>query len=181
MNIFVDVDGTVADLLSEWLNLYNGDYDDTLTPEQITAWDMTKFVKPDCGVHIYDYLIRDDLYDSVQPIQGATEGVWALRNLLEHRIVYASSGIWCVAKFKWLERWGFEPGQFGKDFISVNDKSLLRGDLLIDDRDKNVIDFQGNLGKTKAILFDAPYNQELNWYPRAKSWVDVFNFVKELS
>jgi len=42
MVIAVDVDDTVADLVTPWLARYNRDFDDTLEKESITSWDIAR-------------------------------------------------------------------------------------------------------------------------------------------
>jgi 5'-nucleotidase len=168
MIILVDVDSTVADLMPEWLRLYNNDYSDTLTPEKITDWDMTRFVHPDCGTRIFSYLLLDTLYDNVKPIQGALESTQELENL-GHRIVFVSSGVYAYPKYQWMERNGFNVGKWGSNYIVCHDKSLIRGDILIDDGVHNIEAFK-NLD---AILFDQPWNRSFQWHRRAHGWNEV--------
>ena len=53
-----DIDGVLADLHTAWLDEYNKDFDDNLTISYITQWEMDKFVKPECGKKIFNYLKR---------------------------------------------------------------------------------------------------------------------------
>lgn len=171
--ILCDVDGVVADLHAVWLERYNAEYEDCLTVDDITGWSMQPFVKPACGEKIYDYLHASDLYDTVPPMQGAAEGVEALRSL-GHRIVFLTS---CVgpgmahAKAHWLFVHHFLPRPHHKgmkDLVIMQDKSLARGDLMIDDYQENIRAFGGH-----AILFHAPYNAQEHGFIRAKGWGDV--------
>lgn len=175
MLIMVDVDSTVADLMPAWLAMYNAEYGDSLTPDRIDIWGLHELVKPECGRAIYKYLQDDSLYDDVKPISGALGIITMLRSE-GHRIVYASSGVHSSAKFKWLERNGFEPGKFASNYIVVYDKGLLKGDLLVDDRDMNITSF----GSHKSILFDQPWNREFDWHRRAKNWVEVSRLIHSI-
>lgn len=176
MLIMVDVDSTIADLMPVWLELYNIDYGDFLDKEDITIWGIDQIVKPECGTKIYGYLRLDSLYDTVKPIEGALDGITSLRDA-NHRVVYASSGVHSSAKFLWLERNGFQPGRFAEDYIVVYDKGLIKGDLLIDDRDKNIELF----GSSRSILFDQPWNRSFIWHNRAQSWKDVVEMVSRMN
>jgi 5'(3')-deoxyribonucleotidase len=174
-NILVDVDGVLADLNTEWLTRYNRDYSDTLTPKDLTEWSMVKFVKPECGTRIFSYLDLPDLYDSVLPFENSQEAIQTIRDS-GHRVVFVSSGVGgAFAKFKWLDKMGFKPGKWGEDFINAHDKSLIKGLLLIDDRDQNILDY----GSLQSILFDAPHNQGLNWPFRAKNWNEVIRILEK--
>lgn len=174
--ILVDVDSTVAQTLPEWVRMYNQDYYDVLDYRLIDDWEMTKFVSKECGVKIYNYLSSPRLYDNVQPFDGALDVIRWIRRA-GHRVVYVSAGVeGALAKFKWLEREGFEPGNYAQDFVSVYDKSLIKGDLLIDDRDKNIQEF----GSMSSILMDMPYNRNFSWHYRAETWQDVKEYFYEM-
>lgn len=174
--VFVDVDGVVADLLSEWLRLYNIDYDDTLQAENVMDWDVSKFVRPECGDNIFTYLWNDDLYQGVQPIDGALEGIMALRDL-GYRVVFATSCNLKMAgqKLQWLDDYGFlnmDKQGICKDYIEISDKHLLLGNTLIDDYHHNLNGFKG-----RRILFDASHNQDISHndfkFSRAANWDEV--------
>lgn len=178
MLIYVDVDGVVVDLMSEWLAAYNADYDDKITPIDLNnGWEMTQYVKEECGSKIYDYLHNPSLYTNALPIDGALEGIQKLREM-GHRIVFATSTPQGVEgrKLQWLIDNGFiEPkDHVFKDYIEISDKHLLCGDILIDDGLHNVDGFKG-LG----ILFDAPHTQKDEWPIRIKGWNNVIKYLEE--
>lgn len=173
-NILVDVDGVLSDLYVEWLKRYNKDFNDTLMPSDLKIWGLDKLVKPECGKKIFSYLDQPDLYDNIQVIEDSLEGINWIRNK-GYRVLFVSSGVGgAFAKFNWLTRNKFNPGKWGEDFINAQDKFLIKGLLLIDDRDKNIIDYRSS----KSILFDAPYNQELDWHNRAHCWAEVITILK---
>ena len=57
----------------------------------------------------------------------------------------------------------------------ATDKSLIRADLIIDDRYKNVMDFVG-----PCILFDQPWNSHHQHHNRAAGWNEVVAMVRAL-
>lgn len=174
MIVLVDVDSTVANLMPEWLRLYNNDYSDNLTVDKITDWEMTNFVHPDCGKNIYSYLFLDTLYDNVKPIDGALEGLQFIESL-GHRVVFVSSGVYAYPKYQWMERNKFNVGKYGSNYIVCHDKSLINGNLLIDDGVHNIQAFN----HWQSILFDQPWNRNFNWEFRAKSWSEVCKIFEE--
>jgi 5'(3')-deoxyribonucleotidase len=174
--VFCDVDDVVAGLCTEWIRLYNAEYDDTLRREDVTDWNIAKFVKPECGADIFKYLHRKDLYDGVLPIDGAWEGVFALREM-GYRVVFATACNISMAglKLQWLDDHGFlsmDMRGISKDYIEINDKHLLRGGTLIDDYPVNLDGFEG-----RRLLFSAPHNQSLSddefVFTRAADWTEV--------
>lgn len=176
--ILCDVDEVCADLMTEWVRRYNARWDDTLRPEDITDWDIVRFVKPECGSKVYNELRSgDDIYQGVEPIPGALEGIRELRRTA--RVVFVTS---CVAgstdnKMRWLFRHGFLPREkTPRDFIAARDKALVRGDILIDDAPHNVSAFPG-----RTILFSQPHNRAVAHSARANGWTDVVRLAGELS
>lgn len=159
--VLVDVDGVTADSHKTWLNFYNQDYHDWLTFDKIKSWGIHQYVKPECGRKIYDYLRRPDFYDNTLPVMGAVEGVGLLRRL-GYKVVFVSAGMF-PAKVDWLAREGFlvdfpyadHRPETARDVILCNDKSMIRGDYLIDDYPGNLAEFPG-----KRILFDQPWNED---------------------
>ena len=83
--VAIDVDGTIADLAEIWLARYNKDWNDNLKKKAWIEWGVDKFVKPECGIKIFDYLEDPTIYDDVLPIEGAKEGVDWLRQY--HRVI----------------------------------------------------------------------------------------------
>jgi hypothetical protein len=127
--------------------------------------------------------VTSDLYREIEPIEGALYGINQLRQK-GHTVLFATSVLrGCEgAKLDLLKRHGFidQGGVYGdgrihSDYFEAYDKSRIRGDILIDDRDQNVIDFPGH-----AILFDQAHNRNLDWKYRAKSWIDVVRLVDEI-
>jgi 5'-nucleotidase len=181
VTILCDVDGVCADLLSEWLGRYNSDYGDTVTPEQVSAWDVSKFVKPECGKKIFGYLHLPELYEAVQPIRGAWRGLRTLEEV-GHRVIFITTCVgpeMVVAKLGWLNAHDFLLDTHGKlrPVLFLDDatpKRVLRGDVLIDDYDKNLRDFGG-----RGVLLDCAYNRHDETFTRACGWNEVVNAIME--
>jgi 5'-nucleotidase len=172
--ILVDVDGVIADLHTEWLHYYNIEYKDNLTIDKIVDWDMQKFVKPECGAKIFDYLYDPTLYDRVAPIDGAISSIrWLRQHGFDVRFV--TSGVQ-PAKIQWLGDCGLLLGEhfmFSPDVVVAHDKSIIRADILIDDNVNNCNDFSG-----LSILFAQPWNSEhKTGHYRADNWPDVIQYI----
>ena len=174
---FVDVDGVLANLGDAWMDAYNKDYDDTLTDDMLTDWNVLKFVKPECGEKIFDYLHDPELYNNVQVIDGANAGVSFIRQS-GFRVVFATSSVNGSAgrKYRWLIDNGFiDFRNHPKDYIEIQDKSLLIGNdnVLIDDGFHNVNAFTGF-----GILFRAPHNLKEQWHTVLYGWEDIYRILR---
>ena len=165
MIIACDADGVTCNLHEPWLRRYNRDYGDSLTVADWKGWNIHRFVKPECGKKIYDYLHDPDLYEEVQPIDGALEGVRALR-AAGHQVIFSTSCAWGMTdqKAEWFRRYGFIEGErtamLPEEFIPVMDKLHIDADLLIDDRAETVRRWV-ELKQKRALLFLYPWNASL--------------------
>jgi len=144
MRIFIDMDETTVDLFSDWLSLYNHDYNDTLTIEGVTTWDVAKFAKPECGVKIYEYLYQKGLFKNLKALPGATGFVRKLHeDGHEVHLVTASPGpVAAKEKLEWVaDNFPFLPD---RRVMTVYDKWLLDGDIIIDDKPLTLEKFKGH-------------------------------------
>lgn len=190
LTIACDMDGVISDLEPAWLARYNKDYGDTLTPEQITDWDLTSFVKPACGRRIFDYLTDPTLYEEVKPYADAQQGVQNLRKL-GHNVIFTTACTFGMVdgKAHWLVRYGFtDPQPFSRlpyDLVAIQDKAHIRAHLMIDDGPHNVTQWL-DTGRP-AILVQRPHNERFiaQLKPKrtpmlrvAKTWADINALVK---
>lgn len=173
MIIAIDIDDVILDFVPAWLEAYNKEYKDKLKIKDIIQWDISKLVVPECGENIYKYLDDPNIYDSVKIIDGACESIKILKNL-GHRILYVTSrhhpGKYALLKNVNLLDIG--------DYIVLEDKKLIRANVLIDDKFETVKEFYG-LG----ILFLRPWNKFENWpnTKTASTWHDIINIIEKES
>jgi len=156
MIVLVDMDGIVAKLEEPWLALYNKDYDDCLVSEDMTDFDWSKIVKPECGTKIFSYLATEGLFLNCEPYENSVDAL--LQLYLDKHELYFVTKAHNLAKFAVIEKMDWVDKHFpfiGRDkVICTGYKHLIRGDVLIDDYHKNFRGFQG-----KKLLFDRPWNR----------------------
>lgn len=162
--ILVDVDDVTANLMDAWLRLYNIAYDDDLHKADITDWDLSKFVKPECGAKIYQWVSTTEIYDMVRPIKHALPAINELREYGNRIVFVTASTIGSSGrKFRWLNDNGFNV--FIGDYVEAHDKSLIRGDIMLDDG-------MHNCESTTATpyLFAQPWNRKYDFNNRVRNW-----------
>lgn len=173
MIVCVDVDGPCADLLPAWLRLHEEMTGEYIHPADVDSWDLSKIAMRG---NIYDVLHRDDLYDWVEPVDGAVQAIEAMRQK-GHDVLFVTSSNEVTAgqKNRWLVKHGFTEYRSGghlPDVIHCSRKSLIRGDMLIDDGVHNLRGFGG-----QRILWDAPYNRSEAQFRRVTCWDEVTTLV----
>jgi len=108
-------------------------------------------------------------------IEDSKEIIEALNNKYEVFIVSAAMEFKysLYEKFEWLdEHFPFIPW---KRRVFCGDKSIVNGDVLIDDHDFNLSVFAG-----RPIVFTAPHNVHYTEYERMDKWKDAYKFFDEL-
>lgn len=156
--VLCDLDAIVANLLGPWLRFYNEKYGDNLTVEQITEFDIHKFVKKECGQKVYEFIDTGVAYTQLEPLPGAVEGIKTLEQL-GHEVIIVSAGAKNLAtaghKLEWCKKvLGFSR----KKCMIAHRKELVRGDVFIDDSPKNIIAYRNAWPGTPILTIAYPYN-----------------------
>lgn len=167
MIIAVDVDDTCANLSDTWLRRYNYDFGDNLKRSDITKWEIHKFVKPECGEKIYDYLKDKTLYNFVEPVPYSLEAINLLKNFGRVIFITAPTLETMGRKYYWLKEHGYTNSL--DDYIETKDKYLIKYDYIIDDRWENVEGSEAN------YLYNQSWNIKYNFQNRIKNWKIFIN------
>ena len=180
--ITCDVDGVLADLVTPWLAIYNKDYNDNITSEDLKDWDIHQFLKPKCGLKFYDYIEDLRLYDKVKPYtDDAQQTVNKIRED-GHRVIYVTTSTLGAsgAKFRWLMKWGFIDGNGMDDYVEATDKNLIKAGILIDDRYDNTQKWY-NAGML-PVLFKQPWNEKHSPpYYHTSNWDNIYKIIQSVS
>lgn len=170
--IAVDVDDVCIDFIPALLSLYNKDYKDNLTMDQITDWNILKFIDKQCGKNIYNYMKSPKVYLKALPVKDSLWGVNILK-INGYRVIYLTVNNYGESKYEWLLNHGYIESD--NDFVIAKDKSLIKANTLLDDNYENVINF----GKS-AWLMSKPWNIKYKHQKVAENWRDfIFKFLGE--
>lgn len=178
--IYIDVDDTIEDLLFAWCTYLNTKYDLYIDPNDAKEWDVTKLFTTLTHKQIYGALYDDELWKSVKPIAGAPKYI---KKLMDDGFdVYLATATH-AAQFKIkLDEVIFKYFPFIHEdhIITIHNKQLLRGLVLVDDYVENLknSDYYG-------ILFESYYNKSTdlsnleNVY-MVSSWKDCYKKIHEI-
>ncbi|HZG72596.1 MAG TPA: hypothetical protein VEY51_13745 [Chondromyces sp.] len=170
--LLIDMDSVICDLMTKWHSRYNEDYDDNLTVERLKCWNSEKYVKPECGIKIYNYLNEPGLFLGLDPLPHAIEVLERLHGKYDILIVTSSVSTAFSEKERWVEK--HLPFIGKHNLIFSHRKNMIIGDLLFDDAPHNLKEFSST--RRLAVAMDYPYNRDVN-VPRVKGWLEFEQFL----
>lgn len=172
--ILIDMDGTIANVHTQWLEDINSKYGTNYNIDHFTTWDI--HIALNLPEDVYRFIDRQHFFSRATPIDGSQQ---VLEKIFHHKNAYivsaASYSNYAVKeKIYWLNK--HYPFISKDRIIFAKDKSAIRGDLLIDDAIHNVADFH-----SKSFLFNQPWNQqyESDKVTRVHSWYEINKLIFE--
>lgn len=172
LRILVDMDGVIAD----WGNAYGESLDAHGEPAALIprhadqrSFDLHAGRTPEEVAIIKQVMVERGFYKRLQPIPGAKQALKAL--LAQGHDVRIVTSPWvsnptCASdKLNWIVK--HYGSHWGARVIITSDKTLVRGDVLIDDKPEITGEATP---EWRQIVFDQPYNREVTDRPRLSSW-----------
>jgi 5'(3')-deoxyribonucleotidase len=166
--ICVDMDEVIADALGEHLVRYNRDFAERLTLADLHGRWLWDVVPRDRQERLAEYMLSEDFFSVLGVMPHAQRVLARLQSRYEIYIATAAMEVPTSfnAKFEWLERhFPFIPASH---IVFCGNKSILRGDFLIDDNPRQLRLFRG-----EGILFTSPANALITGFRRVDNWLDV--------
>lgn len=180
LTILVDMDGTIEKLLDVWLYRLNTKFGTNVTCEDVTDWDVSKAFPTLNRKDVFDVLMDDTIWCEIEPIDDAPtvlEGF--IRDGHKVYIVTATPYESIPAKMNDL-LFRLFPFLSWENVIVASRKQLILGDVLIDDGAHNLIG-----GPYKKLLYDAPYNRNINDEEheiiRVHNWNEIRDVVSKMA
>lgn len=180
LTIFVDMDGTIEKLMDVWVKRLNERYNQSVTVDEITEWDVSKAYKNLTLDQVLSVIDDDDtVWVEIEPMEGAAE---VLQHFIDigHKVYIVTSTPYKSIKAK-MEDLLFRCFPFidWHHVIITHNKQLLSGDIMIDDALHNLIG-----GHYMRILYDAPYNRDVDddkeELIRVHSWAEIKGIVDKI-
>ncbi len=168
MIIFVDMDEVIADAYQAHIDIYNQEFNAQIKAEECHGREFWQCVPQEHQQSIKDHTRRDGFFQDLKIIEGSQEVLAELSK--KHEVYIASAAMEFPQSLReksdWLDE--FFPFISWQNRILCGDKHVLKGDVLIDDRSKNLGPFDG-----RSIMFTSPHNMNVTSFERANSWKDI--------
>ncbi|RMD45993.1 hypothetical protein D6829_00705 [Candidatus Pacearchaeota archaeon] len=164
--ILVDMDGVIADYVGGIERELSHAGIDPIPRSMMTRYDFSVYSK-EAQEFIEEIPQRRGFFYSLKPVEGALEGVIELSTQDEVFICSAPkiSSRYCHSeKSEWIKN--HLGKEFCKRLILAKDKTLVMGDILLDDRPDV---FGIAVPKWKQVLFRQPWNSHIQEMP-SFSW-----------
>ncbi|QYR21020.1 5'-3'-deoxyribonucleotidase [Paenibacillus sp. sptzw28] len=168
--IAIDMDEVIADFNPKHLRLFNRDYNENLTVNDLVGTRL-RDLRPHLQKEIIDYLNDATFFRDLDVMKDSQKVIKELSEQYEVFITTAAMEFPTsfAAKYEWLkEHFSFLNEM---NIVFCGDKSIIRADFLIDD---NVRHFKGFAGQ--GILFTAPHNINETGYVRVNNWLEVRDY-----
>lgn len=179
MIIMVDIDCVLNDLIPKAIMLYNSRIGKNIKISDITTYSVYECLSKEDADGICALFKEQELWDSLEPLPNAQWGIETLINM-GHEVYLATAT--SPENFYWKVQWveHHYPLIDRKHIICINNKGLLKCDVLIDDCIDNLT---SNI--CERIVINQPWNQDkgkryaYDIYG-ANNFKDVINIIKRI-
>ncbi len=179
LTILIDMDDVLQDLIGNWVNVLNTKFGTNVGVEDIIDWNIENFFPNVSREELFSTLRDPNLWYSLKATPGAQETVkQIIKDGHTVRVVTASHYIGLPAKIEHFL--SLYPFLSWKDIIIAYDKSVISGDVIIDDGVHNlktaICPHKMLFERTHNLSYDA----EVNGITRVKSWDEVYDIILKI-
>lgn len=178
--VLIDVDGVIAN----FIDFYTCIVSETLKKEfTITKplWDIGEAIglSEQEKNKVHSVLFSRGAALNIKPYDGAVEAVNEISEFCDIYFVTApleESETWAHDRIKWLTNYFGQ--NLGGQYILTRDKFTVRGDIFIDDKTENIIEWKKNWPSCLPILWAHEYNSLMPGIIRTNKWSRVKSLSK---
>lgn len=177
--LIIDCDDVLLDLNSRVLQVFNAENGTDYTEDIFTDFDIYKCLPFELAEKYTALWLREDIWRSLSPVYHAQ---WGMKKLIDDGFevfvatsTHYSNFVW---KIELLQ--AYFPFIDSSKIICIKDKSLLHGDIMVDDCTANLI---SNL-YCHRICLEKSWNQnvhdEVYGIHRCKTWDEIIDTIQKI-
>jgi len=172
MILIIDMDNVLNNMVYRMIDEFNRTFNTHFSLKDVKEYRFYSSFGIDLDVgHVFTKTMFNmpGFWSSLEPLPYAASVV---KKLVKNYDVYVATKPYpgsrnCFAeKVDWLNRYFPFVGE--EKLIFMHNKSLLKGDIIIDDHPDNLKDFKGT-----TIVFDYPFNRDYKATYRVHSWIEI--------
>lgn len=180
LKIAIDIDNILNNLMEKTIEAYNAKYGSNLDMDNFTDYDIYNCLPYNEAKKFVELFLDKDLIISLTPKDGAQKSIKQLINK-GYDIYLATSTHYTTFPWKveWIKRYFNDISD--KNIICINDKSLLKVDILIDDCVDNLL----SSIYFERICLDFPWNRQVHDEAydiyRCHSWNEIVKAIDDIN
>lgn len=169
--LLIDMDDVMADTTLHIMNNVNSKKDKNYRIEDIQIPENYAIFKEDYQ-SIRGMLWEKGFFQHIPLMPDAQEVVAKLHQKYELFVVSAATEfpLSMAEKLEWLDK--YFPYIGWEHTVFCGHKFMIKADYLIDDHEKNLVNFTGT-----PLLFNAPHNQHVEGFMRLNSWKEIESYL----
>jgi 5'-nucleotidase len=166
--LLIDMDDVMADTSQKIINTVNNAFNSNYTKEILIEKPKIKDEYQEKYLSLRHKLWEKGFFRDIQLMPDSQEVIRELYKKYEIFIVSAATEFpnSMAEKLEWLD--DYFPFIGWSHTVFCGHKWMIRADYIIDDHEKNLINFQG-----KGLLFDAVHNKHISDFQRVNSWKEI--------
>jgi len=153
--IAIDLDDTTWEFNEPILARYNKKYDDTLMFDELTDWDVTKFIKPECKNYFKEFVTEDLFKNDIIIDDDVVRKLTTLNDKAD--IFFVTAAISKTLPWRYEKLKQYLPWVKDEQLIKLKNKNLFKCDVLIDDNADNCM-----YCHSVSYLINKPWNKNIS-------------------
>lgn len=178
--IKIDVDGVLRDMLSAMCGIYNAVYNDNIQPCDVKDYDVDVSF-PKCkekdGISAKYFFFNEygyEVYNCADVLPKAKEAMDILHNLGYYIVIVSHQESYLNRHDTLL--WLDSKNIYYDSICFTKDKSIIKGDIMVDDCVENLKQCDNN--EEELICITASYNENDNFFKKVPSLYHYARFLE---
>ena len=171
--IIIDMDDVLADTTQKIIDRFNLINNESICKEQFEDSDFYTYVRQEKYLSYRDVLYEPGFFLNLEVFPDAQEIVKKLTEKYEVFIVSAATEFpnSLSEKQEWLNK--YFPFISWERMVFCGDKTVIKGDIMIDDHERNFAGFEGF-----KLLYHSPHNTLVRGFKRVKNWKEIYEILQ---